>query len=178
MLPEDVVRQIDPMLSISFRDSERRRSEEVLALETELARKGRTGSGLHKQGVPRAFEDDLERRGRAVGEALKRALHLGMVGDSDAVGETLCADFRERFEEQACHIEASLPATQSLQGLSLGDAPQTLSTAICGELRLVAREYYEKPTQTALAGIIRRNRVVGVVDDDDEDEDDDRQRQR
>jgi hypothetical protein len=72
---------------------------------------------------------------------LQRVLELGLVGDTEAVGETLCVAFRERFEEQALQVEARLPETRSLQGLSLGDVPETLSAAICGELRLAAREY-------------------------------------
>lgn len=141
MLPEEAAHQVDAILATSFRDSERQRFEEVRDLEAKLMKQGRFGGGHHKGRVRAAFKEDLERRGRAIQAALKRILGLGLVGDSEAVGETLCVAFRERFKEQTEQIEASLPKTQSLQGLTLGDAPQTLSAAICGELRLAAREY-------------------------------------
>lgn len=141
MLPEAAAQQVDAILATAFRESERHRDDEVRERLTELEQRGRIGSGLHKLQVLDAFEHDLKRRGRTIEEALRRVLELGMVGDSEAVGETLSAAFRERFDEQARQIESSLPETRSLQGLSLGDLPQTLSAAICAELQLAAREY-------------------------------------
>lgn len=141
MLPQEAAHQVDAILATSFRDSERQRNEDVGRLETDLMRHGRIGSGLHRHQVLTAFEHDLERRGRAIQAALQRILELGLVGDTEAVGETLCVAFRERFEEHVRQVEARLPETRSLQGLSLGDIPKTLSAAICGELRLAAREH-------------------------------------
>lgn len=141
MLPQEAARQVDAILATSFRNSERQRNEEVGRLETDLMGHGRIGSSLHRHQVLTAFEHDVERRGRAIQDALRRVLELGLVGDTEAVGETLCVAFRERFEEQVRQIEARLPETRSLQGLSLGDVPETLCASTCGELRLAAREY-------------------------------------
>lgn len=141
MLRDAAAHQVNAILATSFRDSERQRVDDLQVRLAELEHHGRIGSGLHRKEVLAAFERDLERRGRAIEAALRRVLDLGLVGDTDAVGETLCAAFRERFEEQTLRIEARLPESRSLQGLSLGDLPQTLSAAICGELQLAAREY-------------------------------------
>ena len=141
MLPDDAALQVGAILATSFRDSERQRNDEVRERLTELEQHGRIGSGLHRHQVLEAFEHDLERRGRAIEAALRRVLELGLVGDSEAVGETLCAAFRERFDHQRRQIEASLSTSRSLQGLSFGDLPETLSAAICAEPRLAAREY-------------------------------------
>lgn len=165
MLAEEAARLVDLILEGSFRDSERQRGREITERLSYLEQHGRIGSGLHRQQVLEAFDHDLLRRGRAIEAALRRALKLGLVGNSDSVGETLCAAFRPRFEEQVRRLEANLPESRSLQGLSLGDHPLQLSGAICGELRLAAMEYVQsvRPPLPAIDLLPEQDQLLVVL---------------
>lgn len=143
MLPEEAARLVDAILEGPFRESERRWNEDVRDRLDLLQMNGAIGGSRHYQLVLEAFERDLERRARAIEAALRRILILGLAGHAEAVGETLCAAFRDRFERQTQKVEAHLPMAGNLQNLTLGGLPQHLSATICGELRLAAMEYVQ-----------------------------------
>jgi hypothetical protein len=164
VLSEQAAQQVDSILTISFRDSERHRHDDVRNREAELERHGRLRSGAHRQQVLAAFDEDLERRVRAIQSALLRVLELDLVGDTEAVGETLTLAFQKRFEEQARRIEAALPRTRGLEDLSLTD-PQVLGAAICAELQLAGREYLRRvrPPSAILDLLPEQERLLGLV---------------
>lgn len=149
MLPEQVAQLIDPILTVAFRTSEKTRHE---ATSATLAEFGSVGHGLLVLALQQVYEGDLERRAREIASQLKRVLELGMLGDSDAVGETLGLAFRERFAKQTQEIQGKWPERQGLPGFPLAELVAEIAGAACAELQLAAKEYLvrRRPPMPAL----------------------------
>jgi hypothetical protein len=140
MLPDEAAELVDGVVQLAIRVSQRECHREILAEKAEV----------QLPEVPfqlrsilrRAYEGDLERRAQAIATALKRVLSLGMIGSDDAIGETMCVAFRERFERQLSLILNGLHRNHPTD--DLGSVPETLCAGTCAELRLSALEHLRR----------------------------------
>ncbi|MEM9598460.1 MAG: hypothetical protein AAGD06_29610 [Acidobacteriota bacterium] len=137
--------EIGPILRKAFHDSSSKRNKETSSFIQDQEVKGAFRGSETRAGVAAFFEEDVRRRGEKIQKELERMLRLGLLGDNEAVGETLDLNFRRIFEEQTQQVNSDLTSFSGhLAGLSLGNTPKMLLEAHCTELRLSAREYIRK----------------------------------